>query len=158
MHLSDLLDVMIQSIYLAFVICKMASMLLRRGNDEVDASQHSHDDHESMSQSDSSSSKIMSTSFKGPSKTTDERARDEKKQQETLRVHLVRFICLVVFFSSAVAASVIMFQFTKGNEQNIFEFEVSCAYDTQCPVSIQSRSRHLVYFVSYTRNPPKCSV
>lgn len=112
----------------------MSSELPRSGNDEEGrgASQHSRDEHDSLSQSDNSS-KTKSTRSTGPQKTTEERARDEKKKRETCLVNLARLICLVVFLSAAVAVSVVMFRLTCGTEQNAFEVEVSC--DLQIAIS-----------------------
>ena len=107
----------------------MAPELSQSGSDEEDsgASQRSRDDQESQSaNTQSDSSKTHSTGAKGPQKTAEERARDEKKQQETSRVNQVRFVCLAVFLATAVAVCVAMFKFTSGNEHSTFEVEVSC--------------------------------
>ena len=104
----------------------MAPELLQNGNDEEDsgASQHSRDEHESQSQSDSS--KTHSTGPKAPQKSEEERARDERKRQATRKVNLVRLICSLVFVAAAAAVCAAMFKFTSANEHSAFELEVRC--------------------------------
>jgi len=92
-------------------------------DDDDDNSSVVSSDHESQSLSDSS--KTNSTGPKAQSKTAEEHARDEKMRKEGRAVNRARLICLVVFFASAAAVSVAMYKFTRGNEQDNFELEVS---------------------------------
>ena len=117
-------------------------------NDDHDVDQYEDGDdgdgHLNESEShQSESSKTQSTGPKGgPQKTTVERARDERKQQEARQVNRARFICLGVFVASTIAVSVIMFNFTEGNEKDFFESEVGACLCRQYSFSMSKVFQH----------------
>lgn len=109
----------------------------------------------SVASASSSTGSTTPSTDKGPNKTAEELARDERKMLDNRMISNARLTALLIFIICAATVSVAMFKFTENSEQETFEIEVRTKYrDTMVVLPRRFATGCISRCIEYA--PPSC--